>query len=805
MKFTLSWLKKHLDTDASLEEITTTLTALGLEVDGVDDPSEKFSPFKVALIEKAEKHPDADRLKVCTVKSADGTFNVVCGAPNARTGMKGIFAPEGSYIPGTDMTLKKGVIRGVESCGMMVSEREMGLSDEHDGIIEVDENLEIGIPMAEVFGLNDPVIDIDLTPNRVDCAGIRGIARDLAAAGLGTLKPLEIKDIPGNGPSPIQVAIEDQDGCPLFLGRAITGVKNGPSPAWLQTLLKAVGLRPISALVDITNLMTLEHCRPLHVYDMGKLKGNITVKNTAAQENFEALDDKSYDIPSGAIGIHDESGLIGLGGIVGGTSTGVDENTSNVFLEAAYFTPSRIAKTGRLLGVESDARYRFERGIDPAFTKDGIELATRLILDLCGGEASDIVQAGTVPDCTKTISYDPAIIQTLIGMEVDENRQQDILKALGFKIETSNKNEWSVQTPSWRPDIWAADTNGRADLAEEIMRVEGMDALPAVSVRSDRPVPHPAETENLRKARQARSALAARGLHDCVTWSFVGHDIAALFGSNDNNDLRIKNPISADIDQMRPSILPNLIQAAAQNNDRGYGNAALCEVGPVFFENKENGQQTVACGIRAGQYSGRNWSDTNAVRTVDVYDAKADALAALEASGAPAANAQIRTQASDYFHPGRSGVFALGKNILAQFGEIHPVVLQEMGIKIPMVGFEIFLDNIPEARKKGGTEKPLLKLNPLQPLERDFAFIVDEKIQAADLIRAAKGADKKLIAEASVFDVYAGKGVEDGKKSLALNVLIQPQELTLTEADLEILSQKIIESVFDKTGGTLRQ
>lgn len=804
MKFTLSWLKKHLDTTATLEEIAEKLTSLGLEVDGIDNPAEKFADFKVAYVEKAERHPDADRLQICTVQTENKTFNVVCGAPNARAGIKGIFAPEGSYIPGSDMVLKKGVIRGVESCGMLVSEREMDLSDEHEGIIEVDDRFEVGTPMASVFGLDDPVIDIDLTPNRVDCAGIRGIARDLAAAGLGTLKPLEIPAIQTNGASEISVSIEDTDGCALFLGRTIKGVKNGSSPDWLQQLLKAVGLRPISALVDITNLMTLEHCRPLHVYDISKLNGNISVKETQDGVELEALDDKTYKMSQGSVGIFDEKGQIGLGGIVGGTSTGVDENTTDVFLEAAYFNPQRIAKTGRNLGVESDARYRFERGIDPNFTFDGIEIATQLIVDICDGSASEIVKAGDLPECTKGIDYNPDIVKTLIGMDVSISRQKEILSALGFDI-AENGDTLSVTAPSWRPDIWAVDTNGKADLAEEIMRIEGIDDLPEISVRSEHAIPNAAETENLKRSRLARAALASRGLNECVTWSFVSEEIAKNFGSNDNPQLKIKNPISAEIDQMRPSILPNLIQAAQANSDRGYANADLYEIGPIFAGTKPEQQQIIAAGIRSGNYSDRNWSDANATRNVDAYDAKADALAALEAIGAPAANAQIRKEASEYYHPGRSGVIALGKNVIAQFGEIHPSVLDDMGIKTPITAFEVFLNAIPQSKKKGGTEKQLLQLNPLQPLNRDFAFIVDENVNAEDLKRAVMAADKKIIKDVSIFDVYQGKGVEEGKKSLALSVRIQPQGQTLKDEDIETLSQKIIELAFDKTGASLRK
>ena len=799
MKFTLSWLKRLLDTNVTLEEISERLTAIGLEVEEITDQAKDFEAFTVAYVEKAEKHPDADKLKVCTVKTADhGTVQVVCGAPNARTGMKGVFAPDGSYIPGLDVTLRKTKIRGVESNGMLVSEKEMCLSDEHDGIIEVDEKYEIGTPMAEIFGLDDPVIEIALTPNRADCAGVYGIARDLAAAGLGTLKPVEIKPVKGTMPFPGEITIDDKDGCPMFVGRYIKGVKNGPSPEWLQTQLKAVGLRPISALVDITNFITMDYARPLHAYDADKLKGNIRVGTSKGGEELEALNDKSYELIPDAVTINDDSGVIGLGGIVGGTSTGCDEATENVLLECAYFKPQRIARTGRDQGVESDARYRFERGADPEFVVAGMELFTRMVLEICGGEASEIFIAGDVPEWKRTIEYDPAYCKQLIGINVDEKRQQEILKKLGFEI-SGKAPKLKIQPPSWRGDVF-----GRADIAEEVARIVGFDEIPALSVEGP-VVPAPAETILGAAMRNARAALAARGLHECVTWSFMGHEQAAAFGANDNQitALSLQNPISSEMDVMRPSILPNLIEAAERNEARGYADAALCEVGPVFGGVKPGEQMMVDAGIRSGSNSARHWADGNASRTVDLYDAKADAIAALEACGAPGTNAQITADAPDYYHPGRSGVLRLGKNVLATFGEIHPAILDEMDIKFPVVGFEVMLDNIPQSKKKG-TEKPMLRLEPLQPLSRDFAFIVDEDVLAGDLLRAAQAADKALITDASIFDIYQGKGVEDGKKSVALSITLQPKNESLTDKDLETLSEKVVSLVLEKTGGVLR-
>ncbi len=803
MKFTLSWLKRHLDTDASLEKICATLTNIGLELEGLEDPSKTYEAFTVAYVEKTEAHPDADKLQVCTVKTKNDTLQVVCGAHNAKTGMYGIFAPEGSYVPGLDFTLKKTKIRGVESNGMLVSEKEMMLSEEHDGIIELEGEPKIGTPMVEVFGLDDPIIEINLTPNRADCAGIRGIARDLAAAGLGTLKPLDTAAIKGTFTSDINVSIEDTEGCPLFLSRYIKNVKNGPSPDWFQTLLKAIGLRPISALVDITNFMVIDHARPLHVYDANKLTGNITVRETKGDENLEALNDKSYaPVAPGAIGIYDGSkengGLIGLGGIIGGAPTGSTNDTTNVLLECAYFNPSRIARTGRDMSIISDARYRFERGVDPEFTAIGIDIATTLILEFCGGEASEIIRAGDVPDWKREIEYDPAYVEKLIGLDVPEDKQLSILTALGFKI--SGKGPYKITPPSWRGDV-----HGAADIAEEIIRIVGFDQIPSVSVHGEN-TGTVAETPLLNKGRKARNALTARGFDECVTWSFMKTDTAKIFGLNDNQAaaLTLKNSISSEIDTMRPSILPNLISTALQNTARGFGDVALCEVGPVFESAKPDGQKTVAAGIRAGNHAARHWSDQNAARPVDAYDAKADAIAALQAAGAPAANAQITRDAPDYFHPGRSGALRLGKTVLAYFGELHPAALEHIDAKGAIVGFEVFLENIPTAKKKSGTEKQLLKLEPLQPLSRDFAFLVDETVEAKDLIGAAKAADKTLITAASIFDIYQGKGVEEGKKSVALSITIQPREDNLTDKDIEALCTKVTENVEKKTGGPLR-
>lgn len=806
MKFTLGWLKDHLDTQASLDEILEALTAVGLEVEGVDDPAKEFAAFKVAYVESAEQHPNADRLRVCKVNTGAETLQVVCGAPNARTGMKGIFAPVGSYIPGIDITLKKGNIRGEDSHGMLVSEREMKMSDDHEGIIEVDEKFEIGTPMADVFSLNDPVIEIAVTPNRGDCAGVRGIARDLAAFGLGTLKPLDTSTIPGTFDSPINVNLKFDQGsanaCPLFMGRYIKNVKNGPSPDWVQKRLKAIGLRPISALVDITNYVSYDLCRPLHVFDADKLSGDIHVRLAQKGEKLEALNEKTYDLDDFMTVVCDDNGPTALAGVMGDIKTGCTDETTNVYLECAWFDPVRTARTGRALQINSDARYRFERDVDPEFTVEAAELATRLILEFCGGEPSSTIKAGDVPTWQRTIAFNPAQVKKLTGLDVNVNEQNTILAALGFEVSAKSDTEWAVQPPAWRSDV-----HGSADIVEEIARIHGYDKIEITSLPKTTPVTMAAESTGLARIRRARTMLAARGMDECVTWSFMDAGLARQFYVNDNQDeagLKLTNPISSELDQMRPSILPNLIAAAGRNHDRGHHNNALFEVGPVFITASPDDQPVVAAGIRSEAQANRHWSSTEAARPVDAFDAKADALAVLEACGAPAANAQISKDAPSYYHPGRSGALRLGKNVLAWFGEIHPAILKDMDIKGPVVGFEVFVENIPEPKKKGGTAKPLLQLSPFQPLDRDFAFIVDRDVEVGSIVQAIRGADKNLISDVTVFDIYTGEHVGADKKSVALNVFIEPKDGTLTDKDLEDLSGKIIESVTHKTGGQLR-
>lgn len=806
MKFTLSWLKDYLDTTATLDEIAAALTNVGMEVEGIQDRGPAFAAFKVVEVMEAVQHPNADRLRVCQVKTDTGMIQVVCGAPNARAGMKAVLAPEGSYVPGIAMTMKKTKIRDVESNGMLASEREMGLPETNDGIIDLPIDIPVGTPMAQIFGLDDPVIEIKVLPNRPDSAGIYGIARDLAAAGLGTLKSIKAAPVKAAFDTPVKPELnlpaEAQSACPLFYGRLIKGVKNGPSPDWLQKKLTAIGLRPISTLVDITNYFTVAYCRPLHVFDADKLKGNIQVRLAKPGETFAALNDKSYELQDFMTAICDDSGVLGLGGIVGGTSTGVSETTTNVYLECAYFDPLRIAKTGRALEVLSDARYRFERGVDPAFMADAVELSTRMILDLCGGEAGSVVKAGDEPDWVRTIAYTPSFAQKLLGYDVPAAHQEKILTSLGFKVAASG-DDWTVTPPSWRPDI-----EGAADLVEEVARINGFDAIPSVSVTRDGAVAKPAETLRSSRIRKVRSALASHGLQECVTWSFMPAALAETFGSNDKQTaaaLHLSNPISADLDQMRPSILPNLIEAAQRNADRGHGDAALFEVGPQFAGTGVSEQPMVAAGIRAGSMGSKHWSGPAAGRSVDVFDAKADALHALSACGLAAQGAQVSRDAPRWYHPGRSGAIRLGKDVVAYFGEIHPGVLKKMSVKDTVVAFEVFVENVPEPKKKGGgTALPLLQLSAFQPVSRDFAFIVDQAVEADSLVKTIKLADRELISDVSIFDVYMGKGVEPGKKSVAISVRLQPKDKTLTDAEIEALSKKIIDLVASKNGATLR-
>ncbi len=799
MKFTLNWLKEYLDTNAPVKEIADKLTAIGLEVESIQDPAKVLEGFVVGHVVSAEKHPDADKLRCLVVDTGKEKLAVVCGAPNARAGMKGVFAPAGSTIPANKMVLAKTKIRGAESNGMMCSERELLLSDEHNGIIELPDSVATGSPAAAALGQDDPVIEIKLTPNRGDCAGVYGIARDLAAAGLGKLKPLKNATIKGSFASPITVTLNEPSACPLFLGRYIKGVKNGPSPEWLQKRLKAIGLRPISSLVDITNYLTIGMNRPLHVFDADKVKGNIHVRFARKGEKLEALNDKTYELDDGMIAVCDDGGIEGLGGIVGGVPTSCTDKTANVFLECAWFDPVRIAKTGRALQVMTDARYRFERSVDPVFTHDGIEIATALIMALCGGTPSEVVVAGKAPDTSKTIEFDPAYTKKLGGIEIDVAKQEEILKILGFVVDKKGSS-WSVKAPSWRPDI-----DGKADLVEEILRLNGYDAIEAVPLSRPREARRSSLPESMKRAMSVRHTLSARGLFETITWSFMDNRKADYFGANDyqnKKSLTLVNPISSELDHMRPSILPNLIDAAQKNADKGIPDAALFEIGQIFRSTEAEGQIMTASGLRSGFAVPRHWGATP--RQTDVYDAKADALCVIEASGMNPDSLQITRDAPAWYHPGRSGALRLGTNVVAYFGEIHPDVMNKMKADGPMAGFEVFINAIPYPKKKNTTAKKLLQLSAFQPVSRDFAFIVDEKLDTEKLVRAIKGADKALVTHVDIFDVYQGKGVEPGKKSVALGVIIQPVEKTLTDQEINALSAKIIEAATKQAGASLR-
>lgn len=801
MKFTLDWLKEHLDTDATLDQVVDRLTMVGLEVEGVENRAAGLEEFVVAHVIEAEQHPDADRLRVCKVDfGGDAPVQVVCGAPNARTGMKGVFARSGLHIPGTDITLKKAEIRGVESNGMLLSEREMGLSDEHDGIIDLDADSPVGTPAVEAMSLNDPVIEIAITPNRGDCLGVRGIARDLAATGLGTLKPLTSSPVPGAFESPIKVHLDfdkgTADACPYFVGRYVRGVVNAESPKWLKDRLLAIGLRPISALVDITNLMTFGYNRPLHVFDADQIEGDIHVRLSKPGETLLALDSKEYTLDETVTVIGDEARAEGLGGVMGGEESGCTETTVNVFVESAYFDPIRTAHTGRRLNLMSDARYRFERGIDPEFLVDGMEIATRLILDLCGGEVSEIVIAGDAPIWRRDIELRLDRVRTLGGVDIAPEECIRILEVLGFSVE-QNGDILKTQAPSWRSDIV-----GEACLVEEIIRINGYGEIPAVPFANDHNLPHSSYSPFQRRRGTVRRRAATRGLVEAVTYSFLPGAQADLFGGVPDG-LRLINPISSDLDVMRPSLLPNLIAAAGRNADNGVPNGALFEIGPVFHGDMPGDQSQVLAGIRSGDMHVRTWA--HAARVVDVFDAKADALALLDNLGAPTTKLQVFTETLSWYHPGRSGELRLGpKTVLARFGEVHPGVLRKMGIKGSVVAFEILLENLPEPKLKKSAAKPHLELPNLHPVERDFAFVVSSDTPAAKVLGAARGADKALIVDVRLFDVFEGGSLEAGMKSIAINVVLQPVEKTLTDADIDTVASKVIDQVRSATGGTLR-
>ena len=799
IKFTLSWLKDHLETEEPLATIADRLTMLGLEVESIEDPAAEFASFVSAVVVEAKPHPQADRLQVCIVDTGSETVQVVCGAPNARTGLKGVFAPSGTRVPGTGLDLKKTKIRGVESNGMLLSERELGISDEHEGIIELPEDTALGEPVAGVLHLDEPVIELAITPNRGDCLGVHGVARDLSAAGLGTLKPLAADPVPGSYESPVRWRRDLPDGagdaCPMVVGRSFRGVTNGPSPQWMQDRLKAIGLRPISALVDITNYVTFDLGRPLHVFDIEKLDGDLTMRFARNGESVEALDGRTYKLEDGMTVIADRSGVKAIGGIMGGEQSGCTENTTSLFLEVALFDPIRTAMTGRKLGILSDARYRFERSVDPQSALWGAEVAARLILDICGGEASELTIAGEMPDWQRSVTLRSERLASFGGAAVPAKDARAILDGLGFETKLS-KGTITAQVPSWRPDI-----EDETCLVEEVLRVYGYDNIPVVPLERDSSLPRPVLNAAQRRAGLARRVLAGRGMMEAVTWSFMAHDHAALFGTV-NGALTLANPISADLDVMRPSILGNLLTAAQRNADRGHPGAALFEIGPVWRDDTPEGQDQVAAGLRQATTGPRHWSAPP--RAVDAFDAKADALAVLGLCGAPVDKLQVTTDAPGHFHPGRSGTLRLGPNELAYFGEIHPGVLRRLDAAGPAVGFEIYLDRIPQPKSKGSRTRPALHASALQPVARDFAFVVGEDVPANKLVRAALNADKKLVTDVGVFDVFEGESLGAGQKSVALSVTLQPTERTLTDAEIDSVADKIIANVEKQTGGKLR-
>ena len=809
MKFTLSWLKQHLDTDANLDTVVATLTRIGLEVEHVHNPAAALKDFVVAAIIEAEPHPNADRLRVCRVDTGSGApIQVVCGAPNARAGLKSVFAAPGTYIPAKKITLGKGMIRGVESLGMLCSGAELELSTDHDGIIELPEDAPVGVAYVQWAGLDDPVIDINLTPNRPDAMGVAGIARDLAAAGLGRLITPPIPPVTGRFACPVEVSLDfsetDAHLAPAFAMRLVRGVRNGPSPDWLRNRLLAIGLRPINTLVDITNFLAFDRARPLHVFDAKKISGAIEVRRARAGETLRALDGRTYQLDENMVVIADANGVESLAGIMGGEASGCDETTTDVLIESALWDPANIARSGRQLGIVSDARYRFERGIDPAFCLPGLDYATALIIDLCGGTPSDVVLRGTIPEETFAVLFPWSQVQRLTGLELPVSEMAGILEELGFSLANveGNSNLVMVKAPSWRPDI-----AGKADIVEEIVRIAGLDRIAAQPLpRDEAHIGGPVLSLLQKRTRTAKRALAANGLVEAVTWSFLSHEQALLFGGG-APELVLVNPIAADLSDMRPSLLPGLLAAAKRNADRGFGDLALFEVGQIFKGAEPADQKIVASGIRRGTArlagTGRHWATGSA--NADIFDAKADAFALLAALGVPLGGLQVAATGPAWFHPGRCGSLQFGpKTIIGHFGEIDPRLLETLDITGPVVGFELLLDDIPAPKSKPTKTKPKLELSDFMPLQRDFAFVVERNVKAADLVKAAQAADKGLITEVAVFDVYEGKGIPDGKKSIALAVTLQPREKTLTEAEIDAVTGKIVAEIARKTGAQLR-
>jgi phenylalanyl-tRNA synthetase beta chain len=804
MKLTFGWLKEHLETNRALDEIAAKLTMIGLEVERIEDKAKLFAPFVIARVVEAKPHPNADRLRVCMVDAGDGKpIQVVCGAPNARTGMKGVFAQPGAFIPGKNLTLGVGKIRDVESRGMLVSEFELQISDDHEGIIELPDDAPVGVPYAKYAGLDDPMIEINLTPNRGDATGVLGIARDLAAAGIGKLKDTPIKTVKGQFPCPVKVTLDfgaTTSLCPAFALRLIRGVKNGPSPDWLARRLTAIGLRPINALVDITNFITYDRGRPLHVFDAAKVRGDLTVRRARAGESLLALDGKTYALDETMCVIADDHGVESLAGIMGGEKTGCSETTTDVLIESALWVPMNIAQTGRKLGINSDARYRFERGVDPAFMVPGLELATRMVMDSCGGTASEVTVAGSAAASERVIDFPVAETGRLTGLAVPLADARRVLESLGFKVAGQGARV-KVAPPSWRGDV-----QDKADLVEEVVRIVGVDKVPSTPFDRGEAPRKPVLTPIQIRTRKAKRALAARNLTEAVTWSFIGKKHAELFGGG-KPELALANPIAAELSDMRPSLIPGLVAAAQKNADRGFPDVALFEVGQIFRGDRPEDQLTAAAGLRRALAKpsgiGRHWAKRDG--EVDAFDAKADALAVLAAAGAPASALQTMPGGPAWFHPGRSGTIQIGpQNVLGHFGELHPRALEALDAEGPLIAFEVILERIPEPRTRGSRAKPVLELSPFQPVQRDFAFVVDREVKAAEIVRAAQSADRKLITGVTVFDLYEGQGIAPGKKSIAIAVTLQPRERTMTDAEIEALAAKIITEVGKRTGGVLR-
>ncbi len=799
MKFSLSWLKAHLETDAGATEIAEKLTSIGLEIEGMENPADALKPFRVARVLEAGPHPNADKLQLLKVDDGGAEpWQVVCGAPNAKAGMIGVFGPPGTYIPGSDFTLKPAKIRDVESFGMMCSYRELELGDDHDGIIELPQSAaeKVGTSYADYAELDDPVFDVAITPNRQDCMGVRGIARDLAAAGLGRLRSLSAAyqeanfNIPGAGAGP-DIRIEDPEGCPAFFARTVSGVTNGAAPALMQRHLQSAGQKPISLLVDITNFVMLDLGRPLHVYDVAKLNGGLVARKAKAGEKLTALNDKEYVLDETMTVIADDSGAHDIGGIMGGAATGAEPETTEVLIECAYFTPENIARTGQKLMLTSDARQRFERGVDPAFLDDGLAVATWLITKHCGGTASEITRSGTPPVEQRTVAYDPAQCLALGGIDVAAERQKAILEALGFTI----ADDWTITVPTWRRDV-----QGWQDIVEEIVRIEGLDNIPSTPLPRKAGVAKPTASPEQLAERKVRRAAAARGLNEVVNWSFIAEKEAAPFGGG---SWSLANPISEDLKVMRPSLLPGLIAAAKRNSARGASSIRLFEVGRRYLESSEH--PTIGL-VLAGEKAARSWQ-SGAAGKFDAYDAKAEVLAILEAAGAPVDKLMDfgfdDSGLGDAYHPGQSGTLRLGpKKILAAYGALHPSVTRALGLKGAAVGAEIFLDAIP-LKKKAGHMREAFAPPALQAVTRDFAFIVDAALPAGDLVRAVKGADKKLITDARIFDLFEGPSLGEGKKSLAVEITLQPMDASLTEEDLKAVSDKVVASAA-RLGAELR-